>query len=141
MSQSPGTLSCGIASLLAVLLLSGCAATPPARCAANQKSAMQELIYFGAEKPGGQVSPAEWTSFLEEIVTPRFPSGFTTWDAAGQWRAADGSLTREASHVLNLVHDGDPASVSSVIDIIDRYKVRFSQEAVLRVNTPACISF
>lgn len=102
---------------------------------------MQELLYFGAERPGGMVSHEEWTAFLAEVVTPRFPAGFTTWDAAGQWRAADGSLTREPSHVLNLVHDGDAASLSSVMVIIDGYKTRFSQEAVMRVNTRACVSF
>lgn len=36
---------------------------------------------------------------------------------------------------------GDPQSVSSVIAIIDSYKSTFGQEAVLRVNARACVSF
>jgi len=127
-------------ALLAMLLLCGCAAIPPESCPARQRTAVQELIYFGAEKPGGLVTPEEWASFLGEVVTPRFPAGLTTWDAAGQWRSAEGSLTHEPSRVLNLVHDGAPDSEAAVIAIVDAYKTRFHQEAVLRVNTRACMS-
>ena len=72
------------------------------------------------------------------MVTPRFPQGLTTWPASGQWRANDGTLTREDSHVLNLVHDDDAATEQAVLELVDAYKTRFRQEAVLRVRTPSC---
>ena len=127
--------------LLAALLSCGCAVTPAVRCAGGQEPAIQELVYFGAQTPDGEVTAGQWTSFLAEVVTPRFPAGFTTWEADGQWRSADGSLTREPARVLNLVHAGDPIPESAVIAIIEAYKTRYRQEAVLRVRAPVCVSF
>ena len=123
---------------LVVLGLSSCATAPATRCAANERSAINELIYFGTGTPDGVVTDAQWTEFLREVVTPRFPQGLTTWPASGQWRANDGTLTREASHVLNLVHDDDAAPEQAVQELVDAYKTRFRQEAVLRVRTPSC---
>jgi hypothetical protein len=122
------------------LLLSGCATLPAPRCAADEKPSINELIYFGTQTPGGEVSEAEWATFLREVVTPRFPDGLTTWRASGQWRSADGSLTREDSHVLNLVHADDARTENAIHALIDEYKTRYRQEAVLRVRSPACIS-
>jgi uncharacterized protein DUF3574 len=86
-------------------------------------------------------SDQQWADFLRDVVTPRFPEGLTTWPASGQWRAGDGSLTLENTHVLNLVHAADDATEKSVQAIIADYKDRFRQEAVLRVKTGVCVSF
>jgi hypothetical protein len=130
-----------VALPLAAALACGCAATSTLPCAGNQQRAVQELIYFGAQTPDGEITAEQWSTFLAEVVTPRFPAGFTTWEASGQWRSADGSLTREPSHVLNLVHDGAPVPEAAVIAIVEAYKARYRQEAVLRVRAPACVSF
>lgn len=122
------------------LILSACSTLPGPPCAADEKSQVSDLIYFGAEKPGGTVSDEEWAAFLREVVTPSFPDGLTTWRASGQWRSADGSLTREDSRVLNLVHSGDANTEKSIRALIGEYKSRHQQEAVLRVRTPACVS-
>src|SRR5437016_3726037 len=48
-------------------------------------------LYFGRSIPGGgEVSAAEWQRFLADVVTPRFPNGFTIVDAAGQYREKKG---------------------------------------------------
>lgn len=120
-------------------LLAGCA-TPAVRCTTGD-ARVHELLYFGTQRPGGVVSPQEWAEFLRETVTPKFPDGLTAWPASGQWRSADGSLVREDSYVLNLVHADDVASETAVREIVDAYKSRFAQEAVMRVTTGACVSF
>ncbi len=125
---------------LLALTLSACATQPAPRCSAGQQPSISDLIYFGTEKPGGIVSDEEWAAFLREVVTPRFPDGLTTWRASGQWRSADGSLTREDSHVLNLVHAGDAKAEGAIGALIGEYKTRFRQEAVLRVRSDACVS-
>ena len=125
---------------LIVLLQSGCATAPATRCATNERASINELIYFGTGTPDGVVTEEQWTEFLRDVVTPRFPLGLTTWRASGQWRSNDGNLTREDSHVLNLVHDSDVATEKAVQELIDAYRKRFRQEAVLRVKTPACAS-
>lgn len=118
--------------------LVGCASAPG--CASGQTAAVQDLIYFGTDTPAGSVSPQAWAEFLAETVTPRFPDGLTVWPATGQWRAAVGSITKESTFVLSLVHPGNGASEQSVRELIQSYKARFQQEAVLRVRSPACIS-
>lgn len=100
-----------------------------------------ELLYFGTEKPGGVVTPEEWSVFLAKTVTPRFPQGLTVWQGAGQWQSAAGQLTREPSFVLNVHHPDTEAAERAVREIMAEYKSRFRQEAVLRVKSLACVSF
>lgn len=130
-------------SLLAsaiVVALAGCAALPGAGCPADAQPATNDFLYFGTARPGGVVSPREWRAFLAEEVTPRFPDGLTAWPAAGQWRAADGRITREGAYVLNIVHPRDARSDAAVRAIAAAYRSRFAQESVLRVRQPACMT-
>ena len=127
-------------SLTPLLLMGACATQRAPHCSAGEKPSVSDLIYFGTDTPGGRVSDADWAAFLGEVVTPRFPDGLTTWRASGQWRSADGSLTREDSHVLNLVHAGDAKAEGAIGALIGEYKMRYRQEAVLRVRSDACIS-
>jgi hypothetical protein len=131
------------AAIVFALAITSAACTPlrPPGCAAGQQYAVQDTLYFGTAKPNGSVSAEEWKRFLEETVTPRFPQGLTTAQAAGQWRGADGATVREATHVLQLVHPGGAAQDSAVADIAAAYKSKFEQEAVLRVRSPVCITF
>ena len=101
---------------------------------------MQDVLYFGTATPDGVVAEGEWSRFLETIVTPRLPQGLSVSAASGQWRGRDGTIVREATHVLHLVHPGDAASDAAVAAIVAEYKSQFRQEAVLRVRTRACTS-
>ena len=131
-----------VATTLALLFaLSACASLHKPGCADGDHSAIQDTLYFGTGKPDGAVTPGEWAAFLETTVTPHFPQGLTVLEASGQWRGRDGSIIRESSHVLQLVHPDDAASNKSIAGIIAAYKLRFKQEAVLRVKTDACVSF
>lgn len=91
--------------------------------------------------PSGQVTAGEWQQFLAEVITPRFPEGLTAWSAAGQWRNPSGELQKEDSYVLHVVHKDEAKYETAVHEIVDAYKTRFRQEAVLRVRTATCISF
>ena len=126
-----------IAGLLA-LATTACASLRATSCAAGQTPAVQELVYFGTDKPQGQVTAQDWTEFLASTVTPRFPAGLSSWPATGQWRSQAGELVHEPSYVLSLVHPADATSEAAVAAIVDAYKQRFEQEAVLRVRSPAC---
>lgn len=126
---------------IALHVLLGCSSLPPPRCQSSEQTLVNDLLYFGMAKPGGVVSAEEWTAFLDSVVTPRFPAGLTSWQASGQWRSTDGSLTRESSHVLNLVHASDTVSEAAVREVVAEYRAQFKQEAVLRVKSYACVSF
>lgn len=129
-----------LAALACVLLMaaSACATTPAPRCAAGERAAVDERLYFGTQRPGGVVTDTEWAGFVDEVVAAGFPDGFTTWPARGQWRGMDGQPVREASHVLAVMHPDDSTSEAAIAKIISAYKTRFEQEAVLRVRAPAC---
>jgi hypothetical protein len=123
------------------VFLAGCAALPGIACAPGEEASVQELLYFGTARRAGVVSADEWSAFLGAEVTPRFPAGFSVWRAQGQWRSADGSITREDSFVLNVVHPRSDAAEQAIRAIVAGYKSRFAQEAVLRVRTSACVAF
>ena len=129
------------ASVVALAATSvACATLRGPACAAGQQQAVQDTLYFGTAKPNGSVGADEWKRFLEETVTPRFPQGLTVSQAAGQWRGADGTIVREATHVLQLVHPGEAAQDSAIAEITTAYKRKFEQEAVLRVRATVCIA-
>lgn len=123
-----------------LLLLSACMNLQPPACPAGQDQVVQDLLYFGTDKPTGEVSPADWTKFLDTTVTPRFPEGLTAWQASGQWRSASGEIVQEPSYVLSLVHPESPAADKSINELVEAYKTQFEQEAVLQVRSRACLS-
>jgi hypothetical protein len=103
-------------------------------------------LYFGRSIPGGgTVSDEEWQRFLADVVTPRFPDGFTIIDAAGQYREKDGTIDREHTEVLVFLYPVNKRTAGRrKIDEIRRaYVTRFNQESVLRLDfhTPVDITF
>lgn len=133
---------------LLVLALSGC--TSPSRpasqiaapaCAVGD-AMTQTTLYFGLNRPQGTpVTEAEWQAFVDADVTPRFKSGLTVFAAKGQWLGNDGKLARENSQALLLIHASDKASEQGIEVLRAIYKQRFSQDSVMRVDTPACVAF
>jgi hypothetical protein len=123
-------------------MLGGCAHSGALRCAAGSQAMVQDRLYFGTGRPGGgTVSEAEWSAFVDEVVAPAFPDGFTLWNAAGGWRGADGNPVREASHVLEVAHPGGTAAAASIARVAAAYNARFAQEAVMQASVPACVAF
>jgi hypothetical protein len=123
-----------LAGCMAVSTLPGEPATAP-RAASTAGPAISQRLYFGRSIPGGgSVSEGEWNSFLAEVVTPRFPAGFTVWRAEGQWQGDDGVIVREATFVLEVIHAPVETAELAVREIVSEYRQRFQQEAVLRVR-------
>lgn len=117
--------------------------TPPAAlCAAGDTALVRDLVYFGRNRPdGGTVSDAEWLGFLDSVVTPSFPGGFTVVEGTGQWKGQSGAVERERSAIITFLHTGSTADRDRVAQVAGEYKRRFHQEAVLRERTPACARF
>lgn len=96
-----------------------------------------DTLYFGTQiSGGGEVTDAQWQQFLADVVTPRFPDGFTTWEANGQWRDQKGVIEHERTHILQIV---DPRE-NKIREIIEAYKKQFAQEAVLRLHSQVGMS-
>ncbi len=87
------------------------------------------------------VPSAEWQRFLSEVVTPRFPGGFTVLEAQGQWQAPSGEIRSLPSRLLVLLHPADTASEAGIESIRTAFKDRFHQVSVLRSTSPATVGF
>jgi hypothetical protein len=132
-------------TVLAVALLALAACTPPPAqtaavpCVAPLKPALQVDLYFGRETDKGrEVSEAEWASFLNEEVTPRFPDGLSVLDVSGQYRDPQGRIARERSKLLVVVVFDAPAHLAKVQAIVDGYSQRYGQHSVFRVEHAVC---
>ena len=91
----------------------------------------RDTLYFGTNKPNGVISEVEWKTFVDQVITPRFP-GFTEWDAQGHWKTE-----REFTHVVEIVHPDRSGNNAKIAEIIAEYKRRFQQEAVLLIRERA----
>lgn len=131
-------------AVLAALALCGCAqsgaalGTLPA-CTPPLKPALEVSLYFGRDKPaGGEVSEAEWASFVAGSVTPHFPAGLSVFNVEGQYRDPSGRIGRERTKLLLVVVFDAPAHHGRVTAIVEAYNRRFGQHSVFRVEQPVC---
>jgi hypothetical protein len=103
------------------------------------KQFLQTELFFGTNKPDGTaVSEEDWKQFLAEEVTPKFPDGFTIIPGYGQFREANGSITRENSYILIVLYPFQTRKISQrkIEQIRAAYKKNFQQQSVLRVDLP-----
>ena len=132
----------------AVVVMAGCArqaspsTTPSPSCAIGDTSLVRDVLYFGRNRPGGgAVTDEEWQTFLDQVLTARFPAGLTVVAATGQWKGKSGLVEQERSEVVTVFHSGDEAARRAVMEVVAEYKQRFRQEAVLRERMPTCVRF
>ena len=136
------------APLLSVLIpfISACSigmqSSPDSACSSDAKQTTNETLYFGLNRPeGGVISDRDFQVFLDQVVTPRFPDGFTVVEGLGQWRGRSGSIQQEHSKILSISHGTDDTQSYSVAEIAAEYKQRFNQEAVLHETFSTCSVF
>ena len=149
-SHTPETISMpaprllALASLLlAALALLACGGDDEAEpCPEGSDRYAEYQLFLGrSTADGGEVSEQQWTAFLAETVTPRFPDGLTVLDAAGQWRDSAGAIQRERSKLLWILAPPGDEARRLIDEISEEYKRRFQQESVLRILNSACASF
>jgi hypothetical protein len=118
-----------------VLLLAACASVAPPAVDAL----VLDRVYCGRTIPdGGIVDDASWETFVREVVTPRFPDGFTIYRAEGAW-GEQGETIREPVTVIEVVHPYSAELDRRIVEIAESYRTRFRQTAVLRISVPARI--
>ena len=106
------------------------------------KLAIKTELFFGLSKPGGEITNAEFQRFLNQEITPRFPSGLTLLDGQGQFKTVGGKIIAERSRVLILLYPfGDRESHQKIEQIRARYQKAFQQESVLRIDERICAAF
>jgi hypothetical protein len=148
--------------LLAALFvaIAGCASPPPASVHTTDPASstlqgdasrpaqaqwIRTELYFSVgsvEGKQGAVSPERWREFLDKEVTPRFPDGFTAFDAYGQWRDHGAKEPeRLSTKVIVILHENSPKHSSDIEAIRLAYKRITGDLSVLRLSQPAQVSF
>ena len=131
-----------------IAMLSGCAAPQQAaqagRCSAAQGAPMLVFdLFFGRSiHDQGEVSDRAWDEFLDQIVTPNLPNGYTVFDAAGAWlNPGTGHTVHEHTKVLLVALPDDAGSAAAIARIRHAYEVQFHQTLVGMTVASACGSF
>jgi hypothetical protein len=116
-------------------------ATGPVPASASADT-VADRLFFGRTIPGGgMVSDSSWAEFLANVVSKAFPQGLTVWRAEGQWLDSHGTLEREQTMVVEVVHPAAQSVDATLQQIADEYKRRFRQDAVMRVTVPVRMRF
>jgi hypothetical protein len=139
----------GRMSLAAVLLglLAGCEAPPPAtapRCSADSGKPMLLVdLFFGRAIHGrNDLTDREWAAFVDDVVTPALPDGFTVFDADGAWmNPVTHKTIHEHSKVLTVALAEGSGALAAVSRIRTAYQSQFHQQLVGMTVQPACGSF
>jgi hypothetical protein len=129
--------------IVGLVVLALLAASPAfAACPAGQSEMLTARLYFGQSMHGRAIAPAAWREFLARTVTPRFPSGFTVYDAQGQWRDTQTrTVTREASKVVEII-GADSGELRDGIEAVRKiYIARFHQQSVGLLTFAGCGTF
>lgn len=96
-----------------------------------------DRLFCGRNIPGGgSVSQADFDAFVDEVVTARFPEGFTVFEATGVYRR-----DREQTMIIEIVHPYGKSFDDKVMEIAAAYRERFHQNSVLRVTEPSRLEF
>jgi len=124
--------------------LSGCVAVnaqvATSSCAPGETREQVAELSFGrniGQEVG--VSQADFTRFLDEEVTPRFPDGLSVFDGEGRW-LYKGVLYKEPGKLLVLVLT-KPGDRAKLTEIAAAYERRYQQDSVLIRVRPECIQF
>jgi hypothetical protein len=127
--------------VVGLMTMVGCASMPAAPNVAGTEMVRTEL-FCGLSRPGGaDISDAEFKSFLDEIVSVRYPAGYTVLSAEGRWREQTGTTRIEPTRVILTLHAPTPEENLKIEQIRAMYKTRFLQEAVLRVDDVERVRF
>jgi hypothetical protein len=130
--------------LITATALAGCGhfGPKPKACPDGMREMWQAQLMFGRNIGGTLgVREEDWKSFVEQVIAPRFPTGFTVTDAGGVWRGANGAAVHEPSKVLMVMAPAGPETRGHLDAIAAAYRSRFRQEAVGIVVMPACAAF
>lgn len=114
----------------------------PLGCPLDQQALIRDTLYFGLGMPGGgTVEDAAWQRFVDQVLAPAFPAGFTVVGAQGRWRGADGHSRSEPSRLVIVLHEDDAGSRAALERVAQAYRHAFRQESVLRERSTACVTW
>jgi len=109
----------------------------------GEKQVLIVQLFLGQNVRGQRsLSQREWNLFLRQSVTPRFPSGFTVYDADGQWMTPlTGRIGREKTKVIVIAMQNTPTARNRIENLVAAYRNRFHQKSVGILTGVGCGAF
>lgn len=100
-------------------------------------------LFFGQIVPNrGPVTATEWDGFLQQHVTPLFPSGLTVYDAYGQWLNPQlHAVIRQATRIIVIATDDTPEARGKIAQVSESYRRQFNQQSVGVISGTECGGF
>lgn len=92
-------------------------------------------LYFGMSKKNGVVTEQDWNTFKAACLDKKF-SGYTEVNAKGFWTNPNNITVSENSKLIIYLNKGTTSDSIAIADVINKYKVEFDQESVLKIETP-----
>ena len=110
---------------------------------ASEKPMLVTQLFFGSSVKGrGPVTRGEWNAFLRRDVAPRFPGGFTFYEAEGQWLdPARHAVVREKSKVMIIAVEDTAEARTNIAAVAERYRAAFHQQSVGIITRRECAAF
>ncbi len=140
--QTAGMRALPTLSAVLALALAGSVHAAPTACQPGGRTMLTAELLLGGKMGRRVITRQAWRRFLDQEVTPRFPDGFTVFDAAGQWRdRVRGTIVREPSRVLLIALPDTPGNRKRLRLVAEAYKRRFKQQSVGTILRPGCVSF
>lgn len=113
------------------------ASANPSAPAAASRWVKTELYCGGRLANGSLISPEAWQAFLAEVITPAFPDGLTVLQARGQMKDSSGTIRRQPTWVVVIVHPTGAASEQRLQAVIAGFRSRFRGAELMRVDIAA----
>jgi hypothetical protein len=140
-----------VAPLVAIALLSaaeGCFRARPdlqagPRCAAPMMPTLRTSVYFdrsNTSDPLNPYSPAEWDTFVTEVLIRFLPAGGNLYDNTGWWRRPNGTTFRGIGRTMQVwapAADSIPHRMA-VDSVIAQIKGRYKHRVVFREEELVC---
>lgn len=100
-------------------------------------------LFFGRSIPAlGQVTEKQWNNFVNKVVVPNLPNGFTVFNASGAWMSPEGHATiREPTKVLLASLPDASGALAPIKRIRNAYQLLFRQQRVGMNVAEACGDF
>jgi hypothetical protein len=104
---------------------------------------LQFQLFFGRSIQGqSEVSDGAWDDFLQQVVTPNLPNGYTVFDGTGAWlNPATGHTIHERTKILLAALPDVAASAAAVARVRTAYAAQFHQTLVGMTVAPVCGAF
>jgi hypothetical protein len=136
------TIRTGLSLAGAALLLglAACQTASGGQCSIAGQKPTAELVFGRVSNGAPGVSEAQFSKFLQQEISRRFPDGLTVVDAQGRWAPPANGAIRGPSKTVMIVLRGRTDDRDELEAVRTAYAERFHQPSALLLADQGCVS-